>query len=40
MEVITELWQTLTADYPSAGVAVAVLLGSLLLVWGVRSSAY
>ena len=40
MEMITELWQTLTAEYPAAGVSLGILLGLLVLAWGVRVSAH
>lgn len=40
MEVITELWWTLTTDYPAAGVSLGILLGLLVLVWGIRVSAH
>lgn len=40
MELVTELWQVLTVQYPAAGIAVAAMATVLLLVWGVKASAY
>ena len=40
MEFVVDLYTLLTQTYPGAGMAVAGLLAMLLLVWGVKASAY
>jgi len=40
VEFVVELYELLTQTYPGAGVAVAGLLAALLVVWGVKASAY
>lgn len=40
MEFVVELYELLTVSYPGAGVVLMGLLMLLLLVWGIRASAY
>lgn len=40
MEFVVELYSLLTQTYPGAGMALAGLLAMLLVVWGIRASAY
>lgn len=40
MELLTDLWQLLTVQYPVAGYTLGALATVLVLAWGVRASAY